>query len=291
MSPLLVVGNSEQEATNLQRILKQAGFESLSVTGGFAAAVQSDKNPSLILCDCSTQHHDTGLGVESLQRQFPEVPILVLTDSRNDLPTKKAIEAGVDGCLTRDRVESGMKQTVLTILDPVRAKNLDGESQVRDAGSVCYTIDNNPELLPLIVNEIRRRISEWPFRDPIELVRVTVALSESLDNALYHGNLELSSDLRQGDGREWREESLRRRQIVPYCERRIHVQGCIDHKAARFTISDEGPGFDLHGQRDCTDASNLERCSGRGLLLMRMYMDEVSFNSTGNSVTLVKYRP
>ena len=60
---------------------------------------------------------------------------------------------------------------------------------------------------------------------------------------------------------------------------------------ARFTIRDEGPGFDPAMLSNPTQAENLERCSGRGLLLMRMFMDEVTFNSIGNEVTLVKRRP
>ena len=60
---------------------------------------------------------------------------------------------------------------------------------------------------------------------------------------------------------------------------------------ARFTIRDEGSGFDTSLPRNPTLPDNIERYSGRGLLLMRMFMDEVLFNAAGNEVTLVKYRP
>ena len=39
---------------------------------------------------------------------------------------------------------------------------------------------------------------------------------------------------------------------------------------------------------DPRDPANLERPCGRGLLLMRTFMDLVEYNSTGNQVTLVK---
>jgi anti-sigma regulatory factor (Ser/Thr protein kinase) len=58
---------------------------------------------------------------------------------------------------------------------------------------------------------------------------------------------------------------------------------------ARFVIRDEGPGFDPHKVPDPTDPENLERESGRGLLLMRSFMDSVAYNPTGNEVTLVKF--
>ena len=41
---------------------------------------------------------------------------------------------------------------------------------------------------------------------------------------------------------------------------------------------------------DPTDPANLEKASGRGLLLMRTFMDDVLFNETGSQVTLIKRR-
>ena len=44
------------------------------------------------------------------------------------------------------------------------------------------------------------------------------------------------------------------------------------------------------GKPDPTDPANLERVGGRGLLLIRTFMDEVTFNDRGNQITLVKRR-
>ena len=59
---------------------------------------------------------------------------------------------------------------------------------------------------------------------------------------------------------------------------------------AHFVIRDEGPGFDPSACPDPTDPANLEKRSGRGLLLIRTFMDEVAFNEAGNQITLVKRR-
>jgi serine/threonine-protein kinase RsbW len=53
-------------------------------------------------------------------------------------------------------------------------------------------------------------------------------------------------------------------------------------------ITDEGNGFDPCDVPDPTAVENLERPSGRGLMLMRYYMSEVTFNSSGNSVRMCK---
>jgi anti-sigma regulatory factor (Ser/Thr protein kinase) len=41
---------------------------------------------------------------------------------------------------------------------------------------------------------------------------------------------------------------------------------------------------------DPTDPANLGKSSGRGLFLIRTFMDEVSFNETGNEITMIKRR-
>jgi anti-sigma regulatory factor (Ser/Thr protein kinase) len=55
-----------------------------------------------------------------------------------------------------------------------------------------------------------------------------------------------------------------------------------------YVIRDEGPGFDPTKLPDPTDPVNLERPCGRGLLLMRTFMDAVKYNKTGNQVTMSK---
>ena len=47
-----------------------------------------------------------------------------------------------------------------------------------------------------------------------------------------------------------------------------------------------GVGFDISKLPDPRDPENLVRASGRGVLMMRMFMDEVSWNESGNEVTM-----
>ena len=68
------------------------------------------------------------------------------------------------------------------------------------------------------------------------------------------------------------------------------VQVELTSEGAVYRIHDQGRGFDPKSLPDPTDPRNLERSSGRGLLLMRTFMDDVSFNSTGNLVTMIKRR-
>ena len=57
-----------------------------------------------------------------------------------------------------------------------------------------------------------------------------------------------------------------------------------------FLFGDEGAGFDPEDVPDPTQEENLERPCGRGLLLMRYYMNEVQFFDRGTTVVMWKRR-
>jgi len=92
-----------------------------------------------------------------------------------------------------------------------------------------------------------------------------LALEEALVNAIKHGN-----------------------GMDP--NKQVHVSCQVDEKEARVTIRDEGEGFDPADVPDPTDDDNLEKPGGRGIMLMRAFMTEVSYSEDGNEVLLVKQR-
>lgn len=93
-----------------------------------------------------------------------------------------------------------------------------------------------------------------------------VSLTEALSNAMIYGN---------------------RRDPA----KRVRVEVYVRAGSVTAQVSDEGPGFDPDEVPDPTVAGNRCRSHGRGLFLMRELMDEVRFNDSGNSVTLVLHLP
>jgi anti-sigma regulatory factor (Ser/Thr protein kinase) len=120
--------------------------------------------------------------------------------------------------------------------------------------------------------------------------RVAVALTEALVNGIQHGNLELDSRLRREDETTYHRMAEFRRRRPPYRDRRLHVRARLSRREAVYVIRDEGPGFDPSTLPDPTDPAHLEDTTGRGLLLIRAYMDRVAFNWDGNQITLTKWR-
>jgi anti-sigma regulatory factor (Ser/Thr protein kinase) len=135
---------------------------------------------------------------------------------------------------------------------------------------------------------VQEELLSFSIGDDNTRVRVAIALQESLTNALYYGNLECSSDLRQEDERRFYNLADERRAIDPYCSRRIHLEMRIDRDEARIDIRDDGPGFDVASLDKPFDPEDLMRIGGRGMILIRSFLDEVIHNKTGNQITLIK---
>jgi serine/threonine-protein kinase RsbW len=73
--------------------------------------------------------------------------------------------------------------------------------------------------------------------------------------------------------------------------KRVRVEISIQRASVVATITDEGGGFDPSLVPDPTVPANLEKPGGRGIFLIHSLMDEVRYNSRGNSVTLVLHIP
>jgi hypothetical protein len=165
-----------------------------------------------------------------------------------------------------------------------------------DHMELCFTLENNPDLIQPLVSYLCERAAALGLCEATLEKHMGVALEEALLNALYHGNLELSSaDLRKAGDEllsQGKATSIACRQhTAPYCQRQIHVRATLSTDQAKFVIRDEGPGFDY---AVCTplviDDGELSRPTGRGLMLMYSFMDEVRFNAQGNEVTMLLRR-
>jgi anti-sigma regulatory factor (Ser/Thr protein kinase) len=77
----------------------------------------------------------------------------------------------------------------------------------------------------------------------------------------------------------------------PYREHRLRVVARERPGEVTYVIRDEGPGFHPAWVPDPTDPGNVGRVTGRGLFLIRTFMDEVRHNAAGNEITLVKRCP
>jgi len=153
-------------------------------------------------------------------------------------------------------------------------------------------LSNDESLVPSVISRLEHAVCEIDFCDEMLWMQIAMALDEAIVNAMFHGNLEVSSALRQtDDGKPFFDMIQSRKKMSPYQDRHVEIQMRVDRQQAEFIITDEGPGFDIFSLPDPRDPSNLEKASGRGLLLIHSFMDKVTHNERGNQITMIKRKP
>jgi serine/threonine-protein kinase RsbW len=98
-----------------------------------------------------------------------------------------------------------------------------------------------------------------------DIFAIHLALEEAFLNAIKHGN-----------------------KMDPSKE--VKIEYSVTADKVDISIMDQGRGFDADNVPDPRIGDNIYKTSGRGLFLMRSYMNVVEFNKAGNCVHMVKYK-
>lgn len=140
-----------------------------------------------------------------------------------------------------------------------------------------------------LVRHLTDRLVPMGFASPANVDVISMAFHEALVNALEHGNLELDSSMKSDVFSETDPYTALRLERISnehFASRTVDI--LMDSTPERFvvTITDQGPGFDTSRVAYAAEDS-LHKLTGRGLAMIQMVMDEVTFNDSGNQIRLV----
>ena len=130
--------------------------------------------------------------------------------------------------------------------------------------SRSIVVANMPSTITEVCKQILSELEANNFSEE-DIFAVHLALQEAFLNALRHGN-------KMDDGKE------------------VKIDYLVDSDRIEISMTDEGNGFDPESVPDPRLGENIYKIEGRGLLLMRSYMDVVKFNEPGNCVHMVRYK-
>ena len=219
------------------------------------------------------------------------MPTILITEYGSEDVAAEALHRGAVGYIPKRRMDSDLVPCLERVLgiakaNPRHRKLIDGLV----TNELRFELDNDLSVVPHLVSHLQDCVGLMQLCDETAQLRLGIALSEAMTNAIYHGNLELSSEQRNADGRNWFDFAQQRSQEAPYRNRHVHVAASLSRESAKFVIRDEGSGFNPALLPDPCDHANLDKASGRGLLLIHCFLDEVSHNAAGNEITLIKRR-
>lgn len=291
MTKVLVVDDSAMDRRIAGGLLKKhVGLHPIYASNGREAlsAVPQDV-PDIVVADLQMPEMDGLELVETIRKLYPSLPVILMTAHGSEEIAVKALQKGAASYVPKKNLARELAKTVFDVLEVTLAH----QKQQRVLECLAQTesrfvLGNDVAAIAPLVGHLENNLKRMGLCDETGQIQVAVALREALVNAIFHGNLEVSSELLAAEPGKHDALVEQRRHQSPYRDRRVHVTARETRTEATYVITDEGPGFDPSSLPDPLDPSNLEKPSGRGLMLIRTFMDEVIHNERGNQITMVK---
>jgi CheY-like chemotaxis protein/anti-sigma regulatory factor (Ser/Thr protein kinase) len=293
MANVLVVDDSAVDRRLAGSLLEKSYNASVAYACDGAEALERmrQQTPDIVVTDLQMPQMNGLELVSAIRRQFPLVPVVLMTAQGSEDIAVLALKKGAASYLPKSRLAYELLETIDSVLAVARADR--DQSKLANCLSESqwdFVLPNDSSMLCPLVDLARQDLVRLGLCDETVRTRLGIALHEAVINAIDHGNLELSSELRERDDVAYQRLAAERRQQAPYKNRKVYVQVKMSRNEATYIVRDEGPGFDPSRLPDPTDPANLEKICGRGLLLVRTFMDEVRHNPTGNEITMIKRR-
>jgi serine/threonine-protein kinase RsbW len=259
---LIVEGNTELR-TVLADALGELGHEVVTAADRAEAVAREDLDEFDLIISDLAEYSDSGVQIISeLKRQRLFVPIVVSSEEAQHAGIVKAFKLGAANYLRKPHNKEELRSIVEKTLGyKLRfVEDLKVLPFVRER--IEFELPSDISLMNGVLHYLIERVAALGVIKP-DTSNLFIALDEAFVNAVKHGN---------------RHDP----------EKLVRITADLSSKEARFTIEDEGEGFDVNGIPDPRDPSNLFKTSGRGVLLIYNIMDEVEYNERGNRLTMVK---
>lgn len=250
--------------------------------------------PELVITDLVMPEMNGVELLASIKRLHPRVPVVLITSIDNEELAEQAVEWGALAYIPKTSIAKLLPGIVNDLLTLAREKSEVSRllESIAESETTFVLKDNDTSLIAPLLDYAGGCLRNSGVCEEGAEDLICLALEEALRNAVHHGNLELSSELREMFDEELFDKAMdERRRLSPYRDRKVYVKITISPDGVTFVVRDDGDGFDPSKVPDPTSEEGLEAVSGRGILLMQSLMDEVTFNEKGNEVTLVKRQP
>jgi anti-sigma regulatory factor (Ser/Thr protein kinase) len=290
MTRILVVDDNSSTASEVRRLLECVDIQvDVARDEQNALVVLGAANIDAVLAIKQPLDAEWQQLREAIRLKHSSVPVVLLTN--DDTPEEQAQlqDAKTDSCVAKQSMDTDLIPLIQdTVRNARRQRNQSISVSMMSTSETRYRFGNDHEVAARVITCLENDLRARNYFDPTEVFRIVLALREAIVNAIDHGNLQLESELRDDSHQSYRTKGKNRAEIEPYCDRHVTVTASLNADEIRYIIEDEGDGFDPSLIPDPVALGNLERCHGRGLMLMQNFLDEVTYNETGNKITLVK---
>jgi len=260
---ILIVDANEELRTLLSQVLGEFGHEVVSTGNREEALAREDlEDFDLIISDLAEDAEGGVQVLSEIKRRRLLVPVIVSSENAQQPGIVKAFKMGASNYLRRPYD----KQELQAIVEKTLGYKLRFVEDMKVVPFVRERIEfelpSDLSLMNGVLHYLHERVTKLGIINP-ERSNLFIALDEAFVNAVKHGN-------------KYDQKKL------------VRITADLSPTEARFTIEDEGDGFNVKEIPDPLDPSNLFKTSGRGVLLIYNIMDEVAYNERGNRLTMIK---
>lgn len=260
---ILIVDGNDELRRSLESVLTELGHEVVAVGSSDEALARDDLADFDLVISDLTEDGDAGMQLLSdLKQKRLFVPVVVSASEAPSPGIIKAFRMGAANYLRRPYDPEELRQIVEKTLSYKLRFTEDAKLLPYVRERIEFELPSDLKLMNGVLNYLMERIIKLGIVKP-ESSNLFVALDEAIANAIIHGNRNDPNKI-------------------------VRITAELTPKEARFTIEDEGDGFDVGSVPDPRDPANLFKPSGRGVLLIFNIMDEASYNERGNRLTMVK---
>ena len=291
MYQLLLINEQPEFHSHVQTVLAERledDFTLLLATNveQARASLLSGKTYDAVLLDLGLSRSNGFELMDEMFKACPGLAVIVMSETGNEQTVVEALQRGAMSYLGKSTLQQTLASTLRKVIDANRQQRRicrvrDGLSAVR----MDYELENDPTLIRPLLDEVRETLDRFNIGGG-NASQLIVGIEEAIANALYHGNLEIGSELKHTHFAEFYRQAEQARKDPRLSRRSIRLSIDASRDGAKITIADDGQGFDPSAVPDPTLPENLARAHGRGLLMMRTFFDDVRFNKLGNVVTL-----
>ncbi len=295
---ILVVDDSHVERLLVEGLLrKNADFRVEHAENGKEALDRLAVRPAdVVVTDLVMPDMDGLELVRAARRGHPEIPVILMTAYGDETIAVEALEAGAASYVPKSQRAERLLATVNRVVERAATdRNRERLAQCVLEYHCRFDIENDLGLIRALVDQVQQVMAGHGFGDTVERIRMGEALEEALLNAMYHGNLEIDEH-ELADARDELDDRVltslieQHRSSPQVLERKIIVVVHLTTKEARFVVRDQGRGFNTAFAPSGRIADRFEGGRHRGMTLMQSLMDDVSYNATGNELTMRKSR-
>ena len=294
-STILVVDDEEIIRYTLQKKLSKQGYNVIALEKAedvLFILKEDEVQIDLIITEIRLRKMD---GIELLRRinglENP-IPVLMITGHRNVEDAIRALRFGAIDYVRKpfdvDEIAASVRNILKSLSEQKLVKSFVKYSIYKKN---IYKLPVDPEIINPLSVQLTKDLVLANICNKTTAENITMALRETISNSMFHGSLGVSSDIRDKEGiKGFNQEIEKRLEDPKFKDETVQISYELTSDYVEYIIDDNGDGFDHRSLPDPRDPENFFKNSGRGLLIIRVHMDEVSWNEKGNQIRLKKYK-